>query len=90
MPLSERICKVCNSGVVEDEIHFLFKCPNYSHDRLIMFSKASENSQIFLEMDSLDKFVYLMANHERAVISFLTKAVYKRRHSLYNVSDTDQ
>ena len=88
-PLCERICKVCNSGSVEDEIHFLCECSNYSNERLEMLSKVCDGSTIFGEMDSLDKFVYLMANHERAVISFLSKAIQKRRHSLYYVNDTN-
>lgn len=25
----ERLCQVCNSGSVEDEVHFIFKCQNY-------------------------------------------------------------
>ena len=83
VPLSERICKVCVSGCVEDEIHFLCDCPKYSEERIIMFSKVCDNSRVFENMDSLDKFVYLMANQERAVISFLSKTVEKRRNSLY-------
>ena len=83
VPLAERICKVCNSGAVEDEIHFLCDCSTYTEERTIMLSKVCNNSTIFADMDSLDKFVYLMANHERAVISFLSKAVEKRLYSLY-------
>ena len=86
LPLNERICKVCNSGAIEDEIHFLCECPIYSDERSIMFSKASENIQTFQQMDILDKFVFLMANQERAVISFLSKAIHKRRNSLFYIS----
>ena len=30
IPADRRICKVCNSNVTEDEIHFLFLCNRYS------------------------------------------------------------
>ena len=85
-PLSERICNVCDSGSVEDEIHFLCECSNYLDERTIMFRKASIFNRLFEENDALDKFVYLMANHERSVISFLSKAVKKRCYSLYHVN----
>ena len=88
IPLCERICKVCDSVSVEDEIHFLCECNTYSDERETMFSKACDDNDIFRDMDSLDKFVYLMANHERAVISFLSKAVHKRRCSLYYIYDS--
>ena len=85
--LTERICKLCNSGVVEDEIHFLCDCPIYSEERRNLYSKAINSNNTFENLDSFDKFVYLMGNHERAVISFLPKAVPKRRHHLYSVLD---
>ena len=83
IPLGERICKLCGSGCVEDEIHFLCECSNYVDERKAMFSKAADCNPIFGHMDLIDKFVYLMANHERAVISYLSKAIEKRRNSLY-------
>ena len=84
IPLNERLCRVCNNGAIEDEIHFLCECNTYKEERLILFSKALTGNDGFQEMDMLDKFVYLMANHERAVISFLSKAVQKRRSFLYH------
>ena len=29
-PLKDRFCPVCNSGIIEDEFHFLLHCPKYS------------------------------------------------------------
>ena len=87
--LNERICKLCESGCVEDEIHFLCECPNYSKERSVMYSKIYENDVVFDEMDSLDKFVYLMSNNERAVISFLSIAAERRRKSLYCVNSSN-
>ena len=83
IPLANRICQMCNSGVVEDEIHFLCECNNYSEYRSSLFSGAEETESNFLCKDSLDKFVYLMSNHKKSVVTFLTKAVYKRIHSMY-------
>lgn len=33
IPVNERICKICNSGDIEDELHFLFNCNKYSSAR---------------------------------------------------------
>ena len=38
IPLSDRTCKICDSGLVEDEIHFTIKCPTY-----IAIRKSFEN-----------------------------------------------
>ena len=86
LSLSERTCKLCNSCCVEDEIHFLCDCDIYSEERSIMLSKISEDTVTFDAMDSLDKFVYLMSNCERAVISFLSAAFDRRRKSLCHIN----
>ena len=28
---SKRICRICDEGVISDEIHFLFECPKLEH-----------------------------------------------------------
>ena len=33
IPTNERLCKICNSGNIEDEQHFLFSCHKYSFVR---------------------------------------------------------
>ena len=83
IPLSNRICQMCNSNVVEDEIHFLCACESYKDYRLALFSDAEETDPHFPNFDIIDKFVYLMSNHQKSVIKFLTNSVYKRIHSIY-------
>jgi len=29
IPISEGLCKMCNLGKTEDEIHFMLECPKY-------------------------------------------------------------
>ena len=83
IPLTNRICQMCTHNVVEDEIHFLCECISYSEFRSILFSDAEESDPNFSSKDHIDKFVYLMSNHQKSVVTFLTKAVYKRIHSRY-------
>ena len=40
--LGERTCRVCETTLVEDEIHFLFECNAYSKARAILFTKCPE------------------------------------------------
>ena len=35
IPLSERICLLCNSEI-GDEFHYIFKCPHFSESRKII------------------------------------------------------
>ena len=77
--LSERICKLCDLNMVEDEIHFLCVCPLYIEERGHLFSKVISSNPSFSNLDSFDKFVYLMSNHERSVVTFLSNAFRKRQ-----------
>ena len=40
VPKEQRTCKMCNYNVIEDELHFMFKCPKYLTLRLILFQKV--------------------------------------------------
>ena len=80
--LKERLCKLCNLNQVEDEIHFLCDCLIYSIERNALFHQAYPSNSLFSEFDSLEKFVYLMSNHERAVLNFVNNAFKKRQSHL--------
>ena len=82
--LSVRNCTLCSQGVVEDEFHLLCKCDFYDEFRSSLYRKAAVNYDNFINIDDLEQFVYLVNNEQRAVITFLTDAIQKRRSSLYN------
>ena len=42
IPADRRLCKLCNSGDVEDEFHVLMKCPIFNDLRSVLFSKLSK------------------------------------------------
>ena len=73
---------MCKNKVVEDEIHFLCECDSYSVYRNEMFEIAKEADPSFTEKDNIDKFVFLMSNHQKSVIYYLTKAISKRTNTL--------
>ena len=41
-PESKRLCRVCVSGEIENEKHFIMYCPAYADLRNQMFEKMSE------------------------------------------------
>ena len=48
IPEEERICKLCTSGLVESEIHFVFYCTLYETMRSHFFNCITANVQNFL------------------------------------------
>ena len=87
IPLSKRICKMCEKNAIEDEIHFLCECQSYKDFRSILYSRASENDENFYTKDVIDKFVFLMSNHQKYVVTFLTNAAFKRTQYIYSLSN---
>ena len=41
IPVNERLCDVCKSSDIEDELHFLFKCPKYDDFRATWFKNMN-------------------------------------------------
>ena len=69
----ERICKNCDLDEVEDESHFLLKCPLYCQQRTTLMttilSYTTSESQEEL-------FIILMKSRESTVIKALGKYIY--------------
>ena len=42
-PHNDRFCPICNSGIIEDEFHFLFHCPKYSIPREKFYNQIQQN-----------------------------------------------
>ena len=65
LPRENRLCPLCNSNQVEDEIHFLFQCNKYSVQAFINqinriipdFDKKSSPESIKLIMNSKEHHV---------------------------------
>ena len=83
LPLSERVCTMCQLQLVEDEYHILCVCGSYDEFRTTLYNKASTTFNEFHNIPELDKFVYLINNLQRDVIAFLVKALTKRRNYMY-------
>ena len=64
----ERKCRYCNLDDVEDEKHFLLKCPLYSEERLSLFKPVVLNVSA---MSQGDVFIYLLSSKEPTTVKAL-------------------
>jgi len=64
----ERVCNMCNSNVVEDELHFLTVCPAYNHSRERLFTIAQNSCVNFTSLDDKSRFVWLLTAETESVI----------------------
>ena len=81
--LPDRLCTLCDDSEVEDEIHFLCVCKFYSEYRSDMYNAVTRYYADFNHLDQFDKCVYLIANEQKCVISFIVKALLKRKRVMY-------
>ena len=61
LKVEERICKLCNSGEVETELHFLGQCPAYTQLRSHYFGDAMNWIDILICKDKITN--YKLANY---------------------------
>ena len=81
--LNERHCYMCPGNDVEDEIHFICKCPLYEDLRDNLFHSALQKSPIFMTMNDTQKLVYLFRNVGRELTKFVFHAWHRRKNTLY-------
>ena len=81
--LSERICEFCLLGEVEDELHFICKCPLYDNLRFNLYSTVTSEFGNFIDLQDEEKFIYLMQNNHRTATRFCWKAFCIRRQTLF-------
>ena len=85
-PVNERLCELCDSGQIEDEIHFMTKCTAFTEERQQLYNNVSPYIVDFNQKSDTDRFLILMGNANickitaRACHEMLTK----RRSILYS------
>ena len=58
-PYSERVCRLCDCGEVEDQHHFLIICHTFSSIRHNLFTHSLTLSSSFTHLSSYDKCKFL-------------------------------
>ena len=77
------VCANCALGEVEDEQHFLIKCPAYSDLRNKLFASISTGNPLFTNYSDGNKFLWLMWNEDLHDLKITADFVYQamRRRS---------
>jgi hypothetical protein len=84
IPVEERICKLCNSGNVENEMHFLLDCSLYLPMRNAFFGQIEERNVGFSEKTRNEQLCILMSESFIVETSkFLYNCMSKRSVTLY-------
>ena len=76
IPPEQRLCKACNLGVCEDELHFVMVCPKYVGLRQSLFANVAAKFPYFESISDNTKFIWLMANVDEDVIKWLCSYIY--------------
>ena len=84
-PHNDRFCPVCNSGIIEDEFHFLLHCPKYSIPREKFYNQIQQNFVDFNQLSCTELVLKLMNSQNFSVNSLLLKFVSLRNDLRYNL-----
>ncbi len=79
----DRLCKICNGGVVEDQCHFVLHCPAYIEKRG-RFDEIIKTRVPNWELKSdSEKFVILFRDHTRIFARFVKELFLYRKSLIY-------
>ncbi len=85
LSVEQRVCEVCDSDNVEDEMHFLCTCNAFTQERTKLLTNVSQFVCNFNELSFEDKFIVLMSDPN--ICTFTAKACHdmfiKHRAILY-------
>ena len=80
IPEEQRLCVLCDLGVVEDEIHFVFHCPLYNDVRKYLFEKMQDKNPDLFWMSECHMLSWLF---NKDVFLFIEKAWQLRWRTMY-------
>ena len=79
VPLEERTCKICDSGMVEDEIHFMFQCNALNEHR----THAIENLNLHLnQTNDIQQLAILLDESNILSCGKFIETLYRARQNL--------
>jgi hypothetical protein len=70
IPRENRLCKLCNMNVVENEYHFLLACPLYKQLRMLYLP------HYYCSWPTKQKFTSLMSSSSRSLLQKLAKYIF--------------
>ena len=83
LKINERLCQMCKTGEVEDEIHFLFKCERFKECRQLYMSKFAEKIERFNEMSDQEKISTCFTSSPRQFGKYLSTIFQEHKNVQY-------
>ncbi len=80
--LDDRICQLCDTQEVEDEIHFVCKCNLYNGLRKTIY-RTVEHKHTDFYMYNKDKFIFLLQKEWKILGKYLVEAWSEHTHTNY-------
>ena len=74
--VKDRLCKVCNSGTVEDERHLFFNCSAYHSIRYRFMEKVQKLCKEFSNLSQDAQLIWLMNNESDDIINLFSRYIY--------------
>ena len=84
--VEERTCKLCNSGAVEDEMHFLFSCNTYNDIRQRFYNLMNDKHKDFLLLSNINKLTLMFDKSVIQFAKYLKEIFMLRRNTIYHVN----
>ncbi len=79
-PVEERISKVCESGEVENEFHFIFSCTLYNNIRATFVQNIGNIIPNIMELNEVSQIKTFMSKNFAYLFAKLINDMFKKRH----------
>jgi hypothetical protein len=77
IPRNERICKNCTNQEIEDETHFLTRCPTFSGERGDLFNSISAKVKNFTNLSDKNKLFWLLNCENQEILNSVGRFLYQ-------------
>jgi hypothetical protein len=81
--IEERLCTLCDTNSIEDEIHFLCSCPLYVNERNILYDKVKVCIDNFENMSTDEKFCSIVKSCQKYLSHFICDAWNVRKGVIF-------
>ena len=77
IPADQRICTLCQTNSVEDEIHFSMYCCAFIRHRNVFFDLINKINSNFLLLSEEQRFIWLMTSEDPYIVTCFAKFVFE-------------
>ena len=79
IPIEARLCRLCNMNEIEDEIHFLFRCPTYNVQRNNMVCIYATRLEELNYDNNINDILKDMFHHDKSTANYIINCMELRK-----------